>query len=254
MNSENKIIDYLSGELTEDQIKAFEEELSQDQDLANTFEQYKLLYETIETDPLEQPGISLADNFHAYILEEEKQIKGSSNKIRRIGLKITALAAAILLLISAGVFIGIQYTQGNLIEEQSTEIAALRSDIERMVSDQSVPTRINAMYVAQDNEEADPSIVNILIETLKEDESSHVRLAAVQALSTFESNKSVREVLIEQLNIDNDPFVKVAIIQTLSRMKESNAVHTFDNLINNEETPRFIKDEALRAKLELNKI
>jgi hypothetical protein len=37
-------------------------------------------------------------------------------------------------------------------------------------------------------------------------------------------------------------------------MKESKAVHTFDNLIENEETPRFIKDEAHKAKIELNKI
>jgi hypothetical protein len=251
MQPEDKVIMYLMGEMSEKENLLFETQMDNNIELKNLFTEYERLFHDIENDPVERPSLQMTHRFNQ-LLESERR-----SNVRPLASKwkqYTAIAASVIILISAGVLFGIQYNQNSILDLQSKELSAIKRQISSMLSDQSVPTRVNAMYVAQNQPNSDDGLLDMLIQAMKEDESSHVRLAAVQAISGYEKNVLAKEALIHQLENESDPFVKVAIIQSLSKMKETNAVHTFDNLIEDEQTPKFIKDEAHKAKLELTKI
>ena len=252
MNLEDKILEYLNGEMSPTEAALFEEKISGDSALKELVKDYQILSEVIGEFEMEIPSIELTQRFTGFLHTELNATPVKS--IHKPWYRYMGIAASMIILIAAGILFGIQYSQNNTLENQSTELALLRNKVQEMLDDQSVPTRINAMYVAQNSISTDPTLINMLIKTMKEDESSHVRLAAVQALSDYTGNDAVKIAILEHLEKENDPFVKVAIIQSLRKMKNSNAVHTFDDLIKNEETPRFIKDEAHKAILELNKI
>lgn len=252
MNLEDKILEYLNGEMSPKEAALFEEKVSSDSALKELMTEYQVLSEVIGEEELEIPSVGLTQGFAGFLHNEMNATKIKS--IHKPWYRYMGIAASMIILIAAGILFGIKYSQNNTLENQSTELALLRNKVQEMLNDQSVPTRINAMYVAQNSNSTDPTLVNMLIKTMKEDESSHVRLAAVQALSDYTGNEAAKNAFIEHIEKENDPFVKVAIIQSLRKMKDSDAVHTFDDLIKNEETPRFIKDEAHKAILELNKI
>jgi HEAT repeat protein len=252
MNLEDKILEYLLEEMPKTERFEFEKELEANPEVKKALEEYKTVFGIIDSTDLEKPSLGLTHRFNEMITTESANTKVIPlwNPIY----KYMGIAASVVILIATGILFGIQYNQSSILENQSSELVSLRTEVQKMLNDQSVPTRVNAMFVAQESKQNDPELVAMLVKTLKEDESSHVRLAAVQALSIYSSNIIAKDALIQHIENENDPFVKVAIIQSLSKMKESKAVHTFDNLIENEETPRFIKDEAHKAKIELNKI
>ena len=88
------------------------------------------------------------------------------------------------------------------------------------------------------------AMIQVLINVLDEDESSNVRLAAVEALAKYIELDLVRAALIKRLSQEKDGGVKLSIITTLSQRQDQEVKSTLENIVNDDSQEKFVIDEA----------
>ena len=108
----------------------------------------------------------------------------------------------------------------------------------------STSGRIKAVNYSYQMPDTDHRIVETLIQTMNEDKSTNVRLAAVEALFRFSNDPRVRMALCESLRTQKDPIIQISIIDHLVKIKEEKAVKFFEELIQDTETIDHVKDQA----------
>jgi len=133
-----------------------------------------------------------------------------------------------------------------------SDLYALRQQMESNLSESSVSTRIKAVRYSHDIDDNDEAILSILTKTMNDDPSSHVRLAAVEALSKWINQPIIKESMIAALYTEQDPSVQILLIEILASTKDGNAADPMDYLITDEATPQYVKDEAHKGKLRMS--
>lgn len=254
MNKEERIIDYLNGNLTEAEQKQFESDLVNDSKLKLEFDEYKLFFGDVDNIPMELPSEHLKSNFEKMLAEELKKEEEQAKVIKfepRKYLKSISAVAAILVI---GILVGINYNQSQQLDRMDSQAALILNKMTSDLNSNSVTGRINAMQVGHDLKNPQIEIINTLIKTLKEDESPNVRLAAAEALESHVDQTSVRVAMVERLSNEKDPFVLIALIGTLSNSKDQSAKESLIELTTTENIEQFIKDEAHLGLIQLEKI
>ena len=249
MNWETLIIDYYSGEISDANKAALKEQIKIDSNVQELFESYAEMFEHIAEESWEEPSPQLHDRFHKFM---DSQAPVAT--VKPFYLRPVSMAASVILLLTCGVLLGLNMSKINPSNTQSEELTLLKSEVQTLMKNQSVSTRINAINVSYDLIKPDNEIEYLLVKTMVEDASANVRLAAVEALTKYSKSKKVREALIRSLESETDDFVKIAIIQKLIEFKERKALPSFDKLIDDEKTPLYIKDEIHIGQWELTNI
>ncbi len=108
----------------------------------------------------------------------------------------------------------------------------------------SPASRITAVTGAFKLRNTGNDVVDALVETLNNDPSANVRLAALDGLARFYRDTYVRKQLITSLKKQQDPVVQIALIELLTRMRESSILTELDKLINDDNTMKAVKDCA----------
>lgn len=108
----------------------------------------------------------------------------------------------------------------------------------------SPASRITAVTGAFKLRNTGNDVVDALVETLNNDPSANVRLAALDGLARFYRDNYVRKQLINSLKKQQDPLVQIALIDLLTRMRESSILSELDKLINDDNTMKAVKDCA----------
>ena len=165
--------------------------------------------------------------------------------------------AAALVLVAAGVVVGIT-VQRNM--EREKELLALKQEVEAtkqlmismMGNPMSASQRLQGVNVALTINKADDDVVRVLVKTLNEDPNTNVRLAAMEALGKFYIEKNVRSALISSLGNQKDPVVQIALIQLLVKMKEKQALPQLEEIIEDNQNIKAVKDEAYTGILKLS--
>jgi hypothetical protein len=251
---EGMLIDYIDGSLSPSDRSAVEAELAQNAEVYKLYEQLREVMSAIDKSQQLEPGTRLKSAFDQLLQEEIR----SSKPVRTINWQpiIVRMAAAVALVI-AGIAIG-NWINTNKQHEQ--EMAELRKQVEEtkrgmlamMENQQSASQRMQAVNVAMKSEKADDDVVKALTKTMNEDPNTNVRLAALEALSKFKEEPAVRKILIQSLSQQKDPVVQIALIQLMVKMKEKGAVKELENIVEDEETMKAVKDEAYSGLLKLS--
>ena len=76
------------------------------------------------------------------------------------------------------------------------------------------------------------------------DENINVRLAAVDALSNYTNSELTRTAFIEAIKYHEFPELQIAIIRILGHFKDQRVIPSIKNLIENENVPLYVKDQA----------
>ncbi len=241
MNIEEKIIDYLHNELSETERQEVSRLIETDDMAKSLYEDYKSLFNQVQEEPLVNPDQEWVRTF-SQSLKETKVTESEVRKMqpRSIIIKLAA-AAAILLMCILG-YNGLQ--QNHHITDIEDEVYALREMLKSDLNNTSVSSRIKAVRYSEDVDTQDEEFIRILEKTMHEDDSPHVRLAAVEALKKWSDLFFVQESLLTALKNEKDAHVKILLIETLSSTKNTNVGPQLDDLINDEESPQYIKDEA----------
>ena len=245
MNKEeikDKFIPYLENELSKEEREAVEQLLTNDADAKKEFEELQSFLSDLDEVPMETPSANLRMNFEEMLAneiekEEPKVIALQPNSNWKQFLRI---AASVVIVLSA--FLIGKY-QANISDPVIAENEN-KQEILNLLENTSASKRILAVNNAEAFSTQDTKILEALINRLFFDKNVNVRLAAAEALSKFSTEILVRDALIKSLETEKNASVQIEVIQILAKIQEKRAVQPMKRLLENEETPQFVKQQV----------
>ena len=218
------------------------------------FQQKKELMSNIDRTSTLEHTSTLKSNFEKSLQQEIL----NSNQGRQIFFQpmVLRIAAGFVFLIAS---VAILFWVNKNYEQQK-EIARLREEMDStkrmmmamMTNPQSASQRMLGVAASYQIEQPDDEIVNALLKTMNEDPNTNVRLAALEALSTFHQQAHVRTALIAALAKQKDPVVQISLIRLMIEMKEKSVIRELDRITRDKESIKAVKDEAYSGLLKLS--
>ena len=259
---EGLLIDYIDNTLNDADRRIVEDELSANPEARKLYHEFQAVIRAIEQSPAPEPTERLATNFKDFVNKAASNNQAKGNTIH-FSPSFYRIAAAIALLIISG-FLAFWISKNN---ERQKELADIRKEMDdtrqellatrKMMfgllnNEQSASRRIQGVNVAMELPRADDEIVEVLMHTMLNDPNTNVRLAALDALSGFQDDPGVRRGLITALTKQTDPMVQIRLIQLMVQMKEKEVVNDLQEIIDDSETMKAVKDEAYNGILKLS--
>lgn len=239
---ENKLNDYLEDNLSEIEKYEIKDHLKSCANCQQELAELKSFLAVLENDTMETPSANLKLNFEQMLAQE---IEANQPKIVQLKPKTDfksylRVAASILIVISAFLLGKYQPSNKSSLEKNTAQVLTL-------LEDNSASKRILAVNNAEEFTSKNTKIIEALINRLFFDKNTNVRLAAAEALSKFSSEELVRDALIKSLETDKSTIVQIEVITILSKIQEKRAIKPMEKMLENEETPQYVKQQ-----LELN--
>lgn len=234
---QNQFSEYLENSLSEVANSDVEKHLKSCADCSKELEETKSFLSILEDDKMEIPSANLRLNFDKMLAQEieENQPKVVQLQPKSDWKSYLRIAASILIVLSAFLLGKYQSNPTTNTNKQAKVLAQLE--------DNSASKRILAVTKAENFSEKDTKIIDALIHKLLFDKNTNVRLAAAEALSKFSSKIIVRDAFIKSLETDKNATVKIEVIQILAKIQEKRAVKTMKKMLENEETPQYVKQQ-----------
>jgi hypothetical protein len=239
---QDKLIDFLDQSLSEQEMKDMQELIDNNEDCAQELEEMKKIFFDMSEEEMEQPSASLRLNFEAMLEEEKAQIHAERSRSKVINLqkrtswKSYIRVAASILIVTGAFVIGTLVGNGDSENKQIDQVLAT-------IENESASQRIAALNRSEDIQTTDRRILQAFIDRLLFDKKTSVRLAAVEALTKFASEEMVKVAFLKALEKDTDPAIQIELIQVLTKIEEKRALTPMKELLNNEEVPKYVKQE-----------
>ena len=254
---EYKIIEYIDGTLSASDVDMVKQHLNACDNCKEMERQYRLLFETIDNETIEYPTTALKDAFEA-ALNQEASTPGYTNSIRQtktpwITLQTIYKVAAILALMLSSYWFG-NYNSNKVYIPELAHLKNEKQEIKRIAAlslfeSESASRRIQAVKFSQELEDPDDAILKALIGEMLNAKMVNVRLASARALERFSEYKIVKDAYIEALKTENNTSMQIELIEILAHIKEKRAIPQIKELLDDENTPIFIKDQ-LKTELQ----
>lgn len=243
---ESLIIDYIDGKLNEADRTVLEAELASSPASRELYEQLKEVMTMMDEAAKADPSPKMKVSFEAMLQREIKNQKGRVVKFSpSFFYKVAAAVGLIALGISAGMWISKYNAQQERLAKMEEQLKEHKVMMMAMLDNkQSASQRVLGATVALEMDKADPEILTALIHAMNEDPNTNVRLTALDALGKFHQHPMVRKALIEALSTQKDPVVQIALIRMLVSMNEKSTIKALENITNDQETLKEVKDEA----------
>jgi len=239
-----QLIDFIDKNLTAEEHSKVEQAIAESPSLQGEYRALKHVMQLMDEEQRCLPSDQLKHRFDQFLEEATETAKEEGNIVKFNPQSLLKYAAAALLLLVAGYFVG----QGLQSDANTHEYAETNQFTEAqmiaMLDEPSTSQRIKAVNIGYEMEHSDDRIIEALIETMHKDESSNVRLAAANALEKFSSNEKVVDALIYSLETPNDPMVTIAVINILASIKEKKALEPLEKIAKSNSHLNFVKDEA----------
>lgn len=253
-NERNKFLEYLEGNLDQEDAHAFEKEIFGNNEAHKRLDEYRTVLEGMEQAPTLMPNKNLTEQFFQTLqAEKEKQQPNTPvKKLRHLvqGNWWLQIAAAILLF-SVGYLVDKQISVSDL---RTQEMSALKEEIAHtkhmimlsMLNQESASKRLQAVNYSYDipNNAADQQLVEALVHAMNYDDNVNVRLAAAEAIYRFADQESIRMAMIQSLKKQEDPEMQLLLIDMLTSLKEQKALGVFETLAKKENLLQIVKSKA----------
>lgn len=151
---------------------------------------------------------------------------------------LLSVAASLLLLVFA---LGWYFGSDDAVER---ELAATRTLMLELMNDRSSSARMRAATVSLGLETADPQVIANLGHLLRNDESTNVRLAALDALRRFSADSTARGEMLEAMGEVPPPAVRVQLLEILVGLDEKRVLPYLKEMITNDTLPQRLRDAA----------
>jgi len=249
---QGKLVDYIENALSEVEATEMKIHINSCKNCENALQELQKLLKVIPVNTMEQPSQNLRMNFER-MLAEEKQLQ--ETKIVQLKPKTNwksylQIAASIALIVSA-FFLGktqqSQQFDEKIAELKNETLASKQNTILALMDNQSASKRIQGVQYVEEYSNLDPEISEALVRRMLHDENTNVRLTAVNALQGFIASETVKDGFIKALETEKDPAIQISIIQSLVKIQEKKALKPMQELLEQEETQPFVKDEIKLA-------
>ncbi len=190
------------------------------------------------------PSLRLDDQFY-HMLSKEKQAPRQSFTFTLPSWQWLAPRLAFsVVLIAAGFASGYLMRGSDKSEVQmlSQEVSELKEAMMlSMLQKESATDRLKAVSLTSEMDRASRKVTEALFETLNQDESVNVRLAALEALKMYSKDGKVREGLIRSIAQQESPLVQVALAELMGALQLKKSVKEFDSILKSDKTPEEVK-------------
>lgn len=195
-----------------------------------------------------KPSINLDDKFYSSLKAEKKRAKSESFSFNFSDWNILAPRLAFgLALIILG-FLGGYLLQRPSSSGEVKQLTQEVSDLKEMMmlsllEKESATDRLKAVSLSTEINQVSKKVTAALFKTLNEDENANVRLAALEALTSYSKDSEVRKELIKSISIQDSPLVQVALAELMVAIQEKKSVKELQKLLQNEKTPKEVKNK-----------
>jgi len=164
-----------------------------------------------------------------------------------------AAAAAML---AIGVGVGYEIRSGGAVPvSPQPEVAQLRDEVSNMrqmvalslLQQQSAGERLRGVSYAYQAPASDTQVLTALLATVNNDESTSVRLSAVDALHAFGASPVMRAAVIQSIRKQQTPLVQIALIDLLVDLKEKEAAPELAEIAKDEKINESVRQHAQEA-------
>ena len=255
---EGLIIDYLYGKLSASDQEFVKRQIEKDERYRRLEQEYRLLLGTMDQKELALPSAQMKAGFEAMLLREEASRSNSeapSTKMIQVPLKTIYRVVAMLTLMVGSYWWGHYTTQQDYLPELA-DLEIQKQEWKAMAAlslfeSESASKRIQAVTLSMELDQPDLEILEALIDEMLYDPLVNVRFASARALEQFSEQDRVKEAFIAALKTEKNAALQIELIEILSHLKERRAIPPMKALLEDEDTPGFIKEQV---KTELEKL
>lgn len=249
--------DYLVGDLNQSAADDIQSHIADCSACREELEDLSAIWTKLGVLPEEHPSNGLRDRFYG-MLEEYKAEANRERPLHHLkqffaslfyrfgtGRPVYQMALGLIPLF-IGLSLGYILFSGRQNADLRREVQDMRQMLAVSLLDQRSPTeRLRGVNLSYGLDNPDSRTIEALLDTLNNDPSVNVRLAAVDALYLFYDSPKVREGIIQSLTQQDSPFLQVALVDLLVSVQERQALESFKKLIAANEL-----DPKVREKLE----
>jgi hypothetical protein len=235
---------YLSGDLTPDENRLFEEQLSASAELRLELEELRSLWNDLALLPEQKPTPALRAQFYQklnkLIREGAQSASASPAKLKRFNLSGWHLGALPQMAAGLLIFVMGLYVGRDVLDNRPhvDEMAQMRSQVQglremvalSLLERQSATSRLEGVSWSNQVDQPNGELLTALLTTLNNDSNVNVRLSSVDALEKFTKNATVAQALIDSIQRQDSPLVQIALIDTLVRIRSQAAADELKKL------------------------
>ncbi|WP_422082510.1 HEAT repeat domain-containing protein [Ulvibacterium sp.] len=244
--------DYLDGVLDPVQRQKVEAYLKECPECRKELEQLKTLFDAFANEEMAVPSNRVEANF-LKLLEQEKQeaakvvplnskhapSKSGWGNLLKIAASIAALVGSFLL----GQYLEERESRMEIATLQDKGLELRQTAMLSLMENKSASRRIQGVNYIDEFGNPDETIVKALTDRMLHDENTNVRMASAEALEKFTASEIVKNAFIQALKVEKDPGIQITIIQTLVRIQEKKAVIPLKELMQQDGTQPFVKEQ-----------
>lgn len=257
---EEKIAEYLNGDMSPQQKEELKEFLKQNRCELNELSDLENLFNQLKN--FQVPDISerMDDRFYSMLEEfKEKEHKREQKQEKAVTLfnslfqkkYIPQMAYSLILLIIgwiAGTWILPSSKYEHQMAQMSSQIQDMREVLMLTLLDQpSATERIKAVNITNTFTDVDERVINALLSTLNNDPNENVRLVTVEALLEFADNPRVREGLVQSITKQKSPLVQIELADAMLALQEKKAVEQLKRLLEKKDLNDTVRNRLERT-------
>ena len=247
-NIEELIAKYNEGVADPFEIQQIEELIEHGKISLTHLSSLEKLNEQIEMMRMENVSMEQDSRFHQMLREEKQKVQSSTVSISwpRLMEWMPRLAMAAVILV-AGFGMGYFFqkpTGDNEVRVLTEQVQGLKEMMMiSLLEKESATERLKAVSLTDEIDGPSKKVTEALLNTLNEDASVNVRLAALEALGKYIKMPHVREGLVRSIAKQDSPLVQVALAEMMVTMREKSSVNELKKVLEQKSTPKEVKEK-----------
>jgi len=251
------ILKYNSNELTNDEQMELEQLIEQGAIELSELDDVENIHKMMPYIEIEKVNKSMDVNFYSMLADEKlKSIPWQPSQsfsiwwssIWQSKFQWGYSFVLVLIGLGTGLFWQPSGSSDNEVLQLTTEVQQMKEMMLLNMLDKSATTdRLMAVSLTSGMDTVSNKVASALIDVLRNDDNTNVRLAAINALAQYTNNFNIREDLIFSIKFQDSPLVQLALAELMVMMKEKKAVKEFEVIIENENTPKEVIRELQSA-------
>lgn len=244
------ITDYIDGTLTADREREFRQYVDEGHIVMEEVEAMKQMQGVISAAESPEPSEAMSEGFYTMLAEAKRKEKvkspGFLDQLSQafFSTVVGRMAFGISLLV-IGVLAGMSFGGSN----DSSQMLALTEKVAEMqqtmmfsmLEEESVTERLKGIQMSNELPRSNKKVTDALFMTLNNDESTNVRIAALQVLEGYADDPVIREGLINSITRQESPLMQVALAELMVELEEKKSIDQFRQLLESENTPDEVK-------------
>lgn len=248
---EGKMMDKISGMLTEREAAEFERYLKDQAEEAEDLQFFQQSWNDLDKAQWPEMTGDIGSSFYSRLdkfrNKENRSIGKKWNSFKRnyIQPAFLARASAAVLLLTLGLVLGGKTNWQPFTTDSVAAQPVANYTYSTEVNPQGMPAamRLRKMYYNTENED-EKRVIKELLLSLQNDPNVSVRLMAVEELSSFAGQSKVREQLTKQVSSDPSPLVQAELLNTIMAQADAKeSIATMENLLRDKNLNLFVKEK-----------